>query len=284
MNFKLPQQCVILILIVSIFPSVTAIAQLKEGNKYDEISTKDGAIYKSVTITQFNSEEIKFIYSEGVKKLRINELNPSSLGKLGLGIANPTDKANIDEESEEGMTNPVESLLVEWEAKGLAFKPGEYEQGKIPEGTYVWLQPLNNKDRGVYGFLEYDPANNVVTIENFDAFGYVHVNGIGKVEPGGWLIKPKAVTNSKYRSPRTLFMAHRNLKSYNFSGTYYVGLDIEPGRYIFKKVGNLGSVSTYVNGPPGKSTNNLTLVEDQDVAITVTKGTFINVEKCLISR
>lgn len=282
MNSKLPEQCAILILFVSIFLSVTALAQLKKGDKYDKISTKDGASYEGVTITKFNSTEIKFIYSKGVATIKINELSPSSLEKLGLEIRGLTDSAKIGDGAEEGMANPVESLLAEWETKGLAFKQGTYEVGKIPAGIYAWLKPLD--PNMPYGFLEYGPAGNQVTIENPDGFGYVYVNGIGKVKAGGWLIKPKAVTSSKYRSTRKLFMAHRNLESYNFSGTYYVGLDIQPGRYTLKKVGSLGSVRTYVDGPPGNSTGDLELVRNQPLTITAVKGTFLDIENCLISR
>lgn len=262
-----------------LFPMI-AWAQIKVGNKYDNITTKNGSSYKDLSILEFDSSKVKFMHSEGVKTLYLNEIDSDSITKLGLKSIDSIEADETDNAPQEKNSNTVERLLNQWATDGQAFKPGDYRIGQIPVGTYVWLKPLENG----HSFQENGPDENLVTLENFDSFGYIHVNGIGNISTQGWLIKPPTILKSEYRSALRFYIAHRDLKSYNFSGMYHVGTDIQPGIYVFKKVGSdSGWVREWHGGPPGKGENKLNQVKGE-AEYTLIGGMFIDVEDCFISR
>jgi hypothetical protein len=258
-------------------------AQIKTSDKIDILNTKCGKTYSSVTITNATESEIKIIHSEGVTRIALADLTSESLEKLGLQTKVSTNENDLGGEIiAPNKSDVIESLLTKWVTDQMAFKPGDYKKGQIPAGIYVWLKPLKGVEG--YSFEEHGPADNLVTLENFETFGYVYVNEIGKISTGGWLVKPSAVLRSEQGSALKLFASHQGIDSYNFSGVYHVGTDIQPGTYLFKKVGSShGSIRIWSDGPPGKGENRLELVRGE-LELNLNKNSFIQVDDCFISR
>ena len=155
-----------------------------------------------------------------------------------------------DEETEveeltarEQMIQDVVNLIDE----GLAFDAGSYIKGDIPKGDYVFV---TFDGSGKY-YSEEDASGDIVDNENFSSFGYVYVHEVGNIETRGVLIKLEALERLEVSGAKELYEIMNELEDYSDAGWYKVGVDIEPGEYIFESHGS-GYVAV-MSGPVGNS-------------------------------
>lgn len=137
--------------------------------------------------------------------------------------------------------------LIKLVDSGKAFDAGSYIKGDIPKGEYAFI---TYPGAGQY-YGEEDSAGEIVDNENFDAFGYVYVQGVGNIETGGLLVRTDSFEAFGVKGAKELYEKLNFTGDYKGSAWYKVGLDIKPGRYTIKSV-NDGYVAV-MSGPVGKN-------------------------------
>jgi len=128
-----------------------------------------------------------------------------------------------------------------------AFDTGSYVKGDIPTGEYAFI---SFDGSGKY-YSEEDSAGNIVDNENFDSFGYVYVHGVGNLKTDGVLIKVNAFKKIKAKSAKEIYEKLNDVADYKDSAMYKVGVDIAPGAYTIKSLGEAYVAVT--SGPVGDS-------------------------------
>lgn len=158
---------------------------------------------------------------------------------------NSTDTENVAQQDAAISTSkPAEKskfdLLVE---QKKIFLPGDYAQGSIPKGEYIFIS-----DRGGYYGEERD--GQIIDNANFESFGYVYNHAIGDIKSHGLLVSQEALKELGFAGAKAIYELITKQTDYNFSGHYKVGTDIPAGRYIIESAGQ-GYVEIN-KGPVGK--------------------------------
>lgn len=113
---------------------------------------------------------------------------------------------------------------------GFVFDSGSYIKGDIPKGEYAFVT-FNGS--GSY-YSEEDPEGNIIDNENFSSFGYVQVHEVGNIDNGGVLVENESLAKLGVKGAKELYEILNEKEDYLESGLYKVGVDIEPGEYIFE--------------------------------------------------
>ena len=157
-------------------------------------------------------------------------------------------------------------------SEGLAYNSGDYKKGDITPGEYAFIQ--YNSSRSYY--CEKDASDNIIDNENFNAFGYAKVHGVGNVETRGFLINVTAFDELNVTGAKQIYEILNHQKDYNQSGFYTVGFDIKPGKYVVESIGAHGyyaimtgpiSSGSIVKNSNFNGTANIVLNEGQYVKI-----------------
>ena len=154
-----------------------------------------------------------------------------------------------------------------------AFDTGSYVKGDIPTGEYAFV-PFDGS--GQY-YSEEDTAGNIIDNENFDSFGYVHVQGAGNIKTDGVLIKTEAFEKLDAKSAKEIYEKLNNVSDYKESAMYKVGTDIAPGTYTIESYGE--AYVSVMSGPVGNSD-----IVDNEIfkgkySVTVSAGQYLKVSR-----
>ena len=211
--------------------------------------------------------------------------------KNEVGAAD-TEDATTTEETSEVSAEPVEEEVVEETPvqkaltqivglinEGKAFDVGSYIAGDIPTGTYAFI-PLSLE--GGY-YVEKDAADKIIDNEIFDAFGYVHVHGLGNIETNGVLITEADLQTLGFTSAKSLFELLNNQTDYTAAGYYKVGVDLPAGTYVATSTGGDGYVAV-MTGPVGNSKIVNNEIFNGRYQVTVTDGQYLKVSDATIGQ
>ena len=154
-----------------------------------------------------------------------------------------------------------------------AFDTGSYVKGDITTGEYAFV-PFDGS--GQY-YSEEDTAGNIIDNENFDSFGYVHVQGAGNIKTDGVLIKTEAFEKLDAKSAKEIYEKLNNVSDYKESAMYKVGTDIAPGTYTIESYGE--AYVSVMSGPVGNSD-----IVDNEIfkgkySVTVSAGQYLKVSR-----
>ena len=154
-----------------------------------------------------------------------------------------------------------------------AFDTGSYVKGDIPTGEYAFV-PFDGS--GQY-YSEEDTAGNIIDNENFDSFGYVHVQGAGNIKTDGVLIKTEAFEKLDAKSAKEIYEKLNNVSDYKESAIYKVGTDIAPGAYTIESYGE--AYVEVMSGPVGDSD----IIDNENFkgkySVTVSEGQYLKVSR-----
>lgn len=206
----------------------------------------------------------------------------------GQDEVNETEDEQIEtEEEEEPVIEEVVELtpkqeifskIVDLIDEGLAFDTGSYIKGDIPKGEYAFV---TFEESGNY-YSEEDSAGDIIDNENFSSFGYVQVHEAGNIKTKGALVKIEALEQLGVSGAKELYEVMNELENYTDSGWYKVGIDIEPGEYIFESYGS--GYFAVMTGPVG---NNDIVRNDNfegRTSATVQEGQYLKLSKAYISK
>ena len=134
-----------------------------------------------------------------------------------------TKPAEIEQSEYAKMLKALTSLMDE----KLVFDNKDYRKGAIPKGEYAFIE----FGGGRY-YSEEDANGDIIDNENFDAFGYVYVHGLGNIKTNGILVSVNAFETLGVSGARELYKILHEIDVYYFEGMYKVGYDIDAGEYI----------------------------------------------------
>lgn len=173
-------------------------------------------------------------------------------------------------ETKSSGTSKVEDLI----AKGEIYNPGTYAQGRIAPGEYAFVS-----ERG--GYFSEEKNGQILDNANFPSFGYVYVHGVGDVTTRGILFSKKALAELGYSGAKSVYEALTKTSGHRFSGTYLVGSDLPPGRYVLEST---GSAYVAVNtGPVGKAKILQNDNFNGSKTVSVASGQYLEVSRATIS-
>ncbi len=161
----------------------------------------------------------------------------------------------------------------------LAFDKGDYIQGDIQEGDYAFF---SYNDNGAQYYSEKDKNGEIVANENFDSFGYVHVNETGNISNGGLLLSVSAFEKLNVSGSKELFEMMTEKTDYTDSGYYKVGADIPAGSYVLESNGD-GYVAV-MSGPVGNSKIVTNENFNGKYQVNVKDGQYLKIHKATISQ
>lgn len=207
---------------------------------------------KKAIITVLVSAVIIILVVVGIFKEKERQALESSSLSASAEIDEIDDYEEVDAEEEveaveptpqEKMFQNVADLIDE----GLAFDTGSYVKGDIPKGEYAFI---SFEGSGEY-YSEEDAAGNIIDNENFSSFGYVYVHEAGNLETNGALVKVEALEKLGVSGAKELYEILNDKESYNESGWYKIGVDLDPGKYVIESFGE-GYVAV-MSGPVGNN-------------------------------
>lgn len=194
-----------------------------------------------------------------------------------------SNEENLDSEIEEVVEelSPKEEMIITLSVlidRGYAYDTGSYIKGDIPEGEYAFIGLNENTSY----YSEEDSGNQIVDNENFDSFGYVYVRAVGNITTRGVLVSAAGMEILEIPSAKELYEILNEVENYEESGYYKIGIDIEPGEYIFESEGK-GYVAA-LSGPVGNrniiQNNNF----DGRYALNLEKGQYLKISRAKISK
>jgi serine/threonine protein kinase len=186
------------------------------------------------------------------KEAADSELWPTGLSFSGslppvTGSNNQTNSSPPPEPAVPTEQKLLDNIIDELISNQLAFVPGTYARGIIPEGEYIYIT------RGdIHYYSEEDLNGNILKNEIFESFGYVYVHGIGNIETRGILISLTAASESEIPSAKVIYEVTKGFDNYNFAGHYAIGRDLSPATYLLKSVGD--GYYEISDGPVGNNT------------------------------
>lgn len=191
--------------------------------------------------------------------------------------SNQASEAPAVQETKKEESKTAKELMLE-NINGLigtkeAFDTGSYVKGDIPAGEYAFMPFAGS---GKY-YSEEDSAGNIIDNENFDSFGYVHVQGAGNIQTQGVLIKVDVFEKLGVKSAKEIYEKLNDATDYKDSAMYKVGVDIVPGTYTVESYGQ-GYVEV-MSGPVGNSDIVDNEIFNGKYSVSVSAGQYLKVSK-----
>ncbi|PZX08287.1 uncharacterized protein YgiM (DUF1202 family) [Psychrobacillus insolitus] len=165
------------------------------------------------------------------------------------------------------MVRKVNALISE----GRAFTDGSYTIGEIPQGEYAFISLADDFNYYSEEYL----SGEIIDNEIFESFGYVYVHEAGNIQTEGLLIDLDSLSSLGVTGAKGIYEVLNNVKNYNDSGMYKVGLDIQAGYYVIES-----SSEAYVallTGPIGRNDIIDNDFFDGRYALSISEGQYLQI-------
>lgn len=189
-----------------------------------------------------------------------------------------TSSENSKNSQSESPKSKLLSSILNLTQNKKAFDTGSYAVGEIPTGEYAFVSISS----GSSYYSEKDASGNIIDNENFDSWGWIYVNGVGNIDTRGILVKESDFSSLGVSSAKEIYLILNELdNTYNQSGYYKVGVDINEGTHNLTSIGGQGYVSIE-SGPLGNSDIIDNEIFNGNYSINITNGQYIKVSKSSI--